>query len=114
MPFGRYRGQLVADLPDNYLSWLLTIDLRSPQLLTAVFGEWSRRQYLPADLRADKHAIVLSRDELPLASRLVDAGRKALAKQLHPDRGGDPQQMVALNVLADNLKEQLELFSEAA
>lgn len=30
MPFGRYRGQPLADLPDEYLDWLQGLDLRDP------------------------------------------------------------------------------------
>ncbi len=28
MPFGKYRGLDLEDLPDEYLEWLLSIDLR--------------------------------------------------------------------------------------
>ncbi len=28
VPFGRYRGTPLEDIPDDYLTWLLTIELR--------------------------------------------------------------------------------------
>jgi uncharacterized protein (DUF3820 family) len=31
MPFGKYRGWLLSELPDGYLQWLRTLsDLREP------------------------------------------------------------------------------------
>lgn len=36
--------------------------------------------------------------------RVVSAGRRALALKLHPDAGGDPDEMVAVNNAADYLE----------
>lgn len=41
MPFGKYRGVDVEDLPDHYLAWLLSIELR-PALRDAVRRERNR------------------------------------------------------------------------
>jgi hypothetical protein len=35
MPFGAYRGRTLPNVPDNYIGWLLSIELRDP-LLSAV------------------------------------------------------------------------------
>jgi hypothetical protein len=42
MTFGKFRGQLVADLPKYYLKWLLSAD-PEPWLASAVRAELSRR-----------------------------------------------------------------------
>jgi Putative quorum-sensing-regulated virulence factor len=47
IPFGKHKGQPLADLPDGYLRWLTTIDLR-PRLREAVEAELSSR---PAESR---------------------------------------------------------------
>lgn len=43
LPFGKYRGTPLEDVPDEYLLWLGTLhDLRNP-LLTHVLHEMARR-----------------------------------------------------------------------
>jgi hypothetical protein len=40
-----------------------------------------------------------------LSRRIVDAGYRALAKELHPDKGGSQEAMARLNRARDHLKE---------
>jgi hypothetical protein len=40
----------------------------------------------------------------PLAFRMIDAGFKALARDVHPDTGGSPEDMTRLNAVRDRLK----------
>jgi hypothetical protein len=42
MPFGRYRGRLLSEVPDAYLKWLYGIELDEP-LRASVAREWARR-----------------------------------------------------------------------
>jgi hypothetical protein len=42
MPFGKFKGYAVEDLPDAYVAWLVSIDLREP-LRGAVVDEMARR-----------------------------------------------------------------------
>jgi hypothetical protein len=44
MPFGKYKGRLVSDIPSSYLEWLTTIDL-SDALQEAVVEELRLRDY---------------------------------------------------------------------
>ena len=45
LPFGRYRGWLIMDVPEDYLRWLLTNHVcRSTALRQAVYAEWSERE----------------------------------------------------------------------
>jgi hypothetical protein len=43
MPFGKYKGTLIEDLPDSYLEWLSSLrDLRS-RLRSAIDDEMNKR-----------------------------------------------------------------------
>jgi hypothetical protein len=76
IPFGKYRGLPISQLPTEYLEWLTSIDVREP-LATKVREEYERRLY-------DQSAI-----ESPITLRLVDeivsAGVRSLARTHHPE-----------------------------
>jgi hypothetical protein len=103
MPFGKFRGQPVADLPDWYLSWLASLDdLRDP-LLAAVEQECERRFGKQQDCGTN--------DELPdseFAEQLIGAGVRSLARKYHPDVGGTNAQMQHVNAAAEWLRTQLK------
>ena len=44
MPFGKYQGIPIQDVPTGYLDWLTTIDLR-PWLRKAVQAELERHEF---------------------------------------------------------------------
>lgn len=46
MPFGKYKGLLLEDVPEDYLKWLLEGNkIKSFALRGAVYQEWSWRQH---------------------------------------------------------------------
>src|SRR5262249_2822674 len=100
MPFGKFKGRAVDDLPREYLEWLASIDLREP-LASAVEAALddaenslpARSAELPAELR-------------PVAQELISVGFRALALKLHPDHGGTHAEMTKLNAARDWLREQ--------
>ncbi len=104
MPFGKFRGIAIADLPQWYLSWLNDLpDLRDP-LLSAVQAEMERREQDPepaarADVCPDVEA----------AEAIIKAGAKSLARRYHPDAGsdGDHEKMVGINLAAEWLRRRL-------
>jgi hypothetical protein len=100
IPFGKYRGRPLAELPDAYLRWLAGLpDLREP-LRSAVDREAQRRRHTgPSRSRA-----MLPLDAVPIAAELVTAGLHALTRRHHPDAGGDHRTMVLIN-RADWLRE---------
>jgi hypothetical protein len=56
----------------------------------------------------DAHAKDTGTDQQELANRLVDAGYKVLAKELHPDKeGGSTEAMTRLNEVRSLLKEAI-------
>ncbi|MBI3989757.1 MAG: DUF3820 family protein [candidate division NC10 bacterium] len=107
MPFGKYRGRAVGDLPDAYLQWLTTIPLREP-LRSAVQSEVDARQR--RQVWGDRGGQPMG--PLPsygvdrsVALELVGAGVKVLAKRYHPDLvGGDGESMKQVNLSAEWLR----------
>jgi hypothetical protein len=100
MPFGKFKGRRLGDLPDAYIAWLLAIDLREP-LRSDVVAEAVRRGLVTnpvgriAPLR-------------PVAEELIGAGLRALARRHHPDVGGDLVTMQRVNAAATWLRGRLQ------
>src|SRR5215831_21179179 len=94
MPFGRHRVVPLDELPVDYLQRLAWLDdLREP-LRGAVFAELRERggaTQLPL-LRCSDPA---------LAQELVVAGRRSLARELHPDVGGRHEDFVRLGEVSE-------------
>lgn len=100
MPFGKYEGWELAELPDDYLSWLYTLDdLRYP-LKGAVAAEVRRRS-------AEESVLAIEWAELPILEEMLEAGFKVLLRKHHPDAGGDTAQMQNLNVLMASVRRQI-------
>jgi hypothetical protein len=95
MPFGRFRGVPLDELPDQYFEWLLTIALREP-LRAAVAHEARRRGAI-----ADPRGWQPQRD---VVDEIISAGVKTLARHHHPDVGGDHESMRDINAAADWLR----------
>jgi Putative quorum-sensing-regulated virulence factor len=104
MPFGKYRGVELEDLPNDYLEWLGEQGWLREPLASAVEAELdarggepppTRTQDIPADMK------VIARD-------IIRHGYRALAKHYHPDHGGSHQDMVKLTHARDWLQERIE------
>jgi hypothetical protein len=109
MPFGLHKGCAIEDLPDSYLHWLTTIDLRG-WLHDAVHREFDRRsQYdhcTPPPPAGG--GIRIRPEEILLARRVFDAGYRSLARTMHPEVGGDVREMQRLNALAESMRTQFD------
>jgi Putative quorum-sensing-regulated virulence factor len=106
MPFGRHRGVLLVELPPDYLTWLLGLELREP-LRSAVEAEAERRQQ-NAHTPPAPHTPRLARDALPHAREIVRRGFRALVHELHPDHGGPTSEMARLNKAMEWLRTTIE------
>lgn len=104
MPFGKHRGVEIKDLPNDYLAWLLTIELRQP--LAGWVEEEANRRWGEESAPAN-----VSEGVGEMAMRIITAGYRACALKSHPDRGGDSAEMADLNaameVLRRYVKEEL-------
>jgi len=98
MPFGRYRGVPLEEVPLSYLRWLLReLALREP-LLTYVERECRRRNG-----RRHRHRAASPTTSLAFppalratAAEIVTTGFRVLALKRHPDHGGRHEEMLDL------------------
>ena len=89
MPFGKYKGRELRDVPDSYLLWLLdNCEDISPTLREAI----------------ERHLDGGNRN-LPVEKALVDQWYGRLAREFHPDCGGSHDAMKAVNRAKDLLVE---------
>lgn len=93
MPFGKYKGKELGDIPVDYLEWVLANCNRiSPRLKraiqAAIAGESSTSPPAPA-----------------LLPDLTNRWYRTLALEFHPDRYGSHEGMKAINRARDLLLE---------
>jgi hypothetical protein len=110
MPFGKFAGWQLEDLPQAYLTWLKSrTNLRDP-LRSCVQFEWERRlQELREPVHSDRGVIRVPFEHRELFAEVVESGYRTVAMRVHPDRGGDPVRMRALNALVEELREQINV-----
>jgi hypothetical protein len=92
LPFGRYRGRPLTELPSDYVEWALALDhLREPL-----------KSRLRAEVQRPGRAMkVGTADRARVAKALIMAGIHALAQHHHPDVGGEHDMTVRITVAAD-------------
>ena len=89
--FGKYAGWLITDVPDTYLEFMIKIYEKNVATYKAEL----------ADRQARMDA------NMSLAERMVTAGYRALAREMHPDYGGTNDDMVELNKVVAALRARL-------
>ena len=99
MPFGKFRGEPLEELPLDYLQWLGSIALRAP-LRGAVEAELLRRQ---AESGATAALLCLPPPVQAAAVELIACGFRHAARRRHPDAGGSHQAMLELTDARDVL-----------
>lgn len=134
LEFGKHKGQDIADVPTQYLEWLLRADVNALSAggklhverelhIRRQKDEHNRRAYrerYEQSFRGESWgeeprrsqalvgvSVMVPRQRLALMQELIECGFKALSMRLHPDKGGTTAQMQELNELRTHLKEQL-------
>lgn len=88
MPYGKYKGLALEQIPTTYLEWIL----KSMKESAASIED-------ELEAREQQESATLS-----MARRLIEAGYRQLAKQMHPDAGGDTAAMQELNGTVERLR----------
>jgi len=105
LPFGKYRGWPLSEVPMTYLAWLLESARLTWELREAITREIAARLDLPALPEANRGAEALPPELRPWASEIVESGFKAAARRHHPDIGGTNDGMRALLAAREALRE---------
>lgn len=102
IPFGKFKGTFLCDVPDDYLAWLQTIELRDP-LRAAIFAEAKEREF-------EHNNQINNVPQIVVVDELVSAGFKSLAKKYHPDIGGSHEKMIEITNAPDWVKSQARVL----
>lgn len=85
--FGKYAGQSIHDVPQDYLEWLKN---KAEEDIVRIDRELMRRE----DIEKASQSTV---------EKLVAEGFRSLAKKLHPDHGGTAEQFRDLQAARERL-----------
>jgi hypothetical protein len=111
MPWGRFKGWQIRDVPSNYLTWVLEeADAPAPWLLDAIEAELARRFCAGCRRSASpwQQTSPPSSETAGLADK-VQIWFSRLALHFHPDRGGSDEQMRVVNEAHSSLRELLNI-----
>jgi hypothetical protein len=118
LPFGKHRGKALADVDDSYFDWLANVaDIQSEFLRDAIEHEWilrcakAGRSWERPQQQDSRHERsyqvptlrIPAGVTLSAAEEILAAGRRGVARQHHPDLGGDAAKMTEANATADFL-----------
>ena len=87
--FGKYANLELCDVPEDYLLWLRASSLDKVKMID---GELERRTNL-------------EEASMGMIDRIIATGYRELAKRLHPDHGGNGEEMKELNASFNKLKQ---------
>jgi hypothetical protein len=105
MPFGKYEGYDVREIPRNYLDWCLNnIGDLSPRLREAMEDALAGRSR-SARQRSPIKVIEKVRDQFRTA---VKTWYRHASRKHHPDHGGSNERMAVINEARDELLEAVE------
>jgi hypothetical protein len=106
MPFGKYRGQRLSEIPDSYLEWVLyEADFAKPYLKNAIREELERRADTPGETRHNAEEA-----SLPVMRSVIKSWYREMALKYHPDRTLDNgAAMKAINHGYERLQELLNV-----
>lgn len=88
LKFGKHRGESISEVPSEYLEWLLE---QNKITIEGIEEELERR-------------ISAESAKLPIVQQIIQAGYRVLAKQHHPDHGGDIEKMKEVNSAVEYLR----------
>ena len=96
MPFGKYSGVRLEDIPEDYLWWVVDTVKNRPRLVKAIEAHLDG---LYSQSKGDKGDV----------GDVVAEWYRRMAMRFHPDRGGSTAAMQAINEANEALKAMLGL-----
>lgn len=99
MPWGKYRGEDIEDIPDSYLLWLhYQTDNLDESIQEETESEICRRWPSKVPVRFVELPQFF---DTPVDHQKLRRVYHKLALQFHPDRGGDTAAMQAINLFME-------------
>lgn len=113
MPFGKYRGLPLSEVPPDYLAWLYwssdidgALRWEVEEALLAHFP--ARPTYSEAQRMADFARLKAVDETRRQVGEALKSAYRDLSKKYHPDRGGSNQVMAGINALYERLEKLWE------
>lgn len=103
MPFGKYSGTCIDQLPDGYLQWLYWQDFLEPDIEQAVRNEVADRWPDKFEIKMIRHNPG-SKSKPSINQAAIKSIFRELALKCHPDHGGCTAAMQALNEFMERLR----------
>ncbi len=101
MPFGKFRGQPLDDIPSSYFCWLLENCILDARLREAVLVVMARRFGRSQGAPPPRQVACARCARLDVR---FAAWYRKWTLRLHPDRGGSNEMMAAFNDARDELE----------
>jgi hypothetical protein len=118
MTFGKYKGQLIQDVPKDYLEWAVSkiVDM-DPALKHAIRLDLTRRARPgarpPPSAEAPSEQTVLAKTRESL-DQIVGRWYRQASRRYHPDCGGTADQMIVVNGCREFLEREIAKLSDDA
>jgi hypothetical protein len=102
LPFGKHKGRRLTRVPTDYLVWCRDrCSTLPPELKAAVALELARREATSATPTSSGESVSPIGQSLAATIRTLF---RNLALKYHPDRGGSPEAMRALNEFHEDVQ----------
>lgn len=103
MPWGKFRGEDLGNIPTSYLVWVFESCDLDFDLSEAIRFEFADRLGLDIPVAPSPSPPLAHCDQCALIAREWPALYSRLAKQVHPDRGGSHEAMLLANQINELL-----------
>lgn len=100
LPFGKYKGWHISQVPDDYITWLMDDPRIWETTRAAANREWYRR-HPDVIVVEEKIMFEIPPDLNKQAKELILAGYRSMVKKYHPDAGGDEEEMKKINLVME-------------